>query len=264
MKYRLIAADMDGTLLNDESKLSERTKAAIRKAVGSGALFVAATGRAMRGVENVNELFDEDMPFIVLNGASVVLGKSRKVLFKKFLDATLAKEVYDIGEGRDIPIVVWTDGNLWINREYKATSDYRSEYGAEMKLITDMDELAAEGIYKLIWFETAENVSRLQIEMKEHFGARLNCHSSRPMFLEFVGPDADKGSAMAEIGRLYGIDRSEMIAVGDGFNDISMLKYAGLGIAMANAPDEVKAVCAHVTLSNNEDGVAAVIEKYIL
>jgi hypothetical protein len=69
---------------------------------------------------------------------------------------------------------------------------------------------------------------------------------------------------MAEVGRLYGIDRSEMVAVGDGYNDISMLSYAGLGVAMGNAPDDIKAVCGAVTLSNNDDGVADVIERYVL
>ena len=264
MKYKLIAADMDGTLLNDDSELSERTKIAITKTAQTGVLFVAATGRAMQGVENINALFGRDMPFIILNGASAVMGKSREVLFRKYMDPVLAKEVYDIGISRDIPIVLWTDKHLWVSREYKATSDYQRAYTADMKIIRDMDELKDEGIYKMIWFDTADNVSRFQIEMNEHFGGKLNCHSSRPIFLEFVSPDADKGSAMAEIGKIYGIDRSEMIAVGDGFNDISMLKYAGLGVAMGNAPDEIKAVCGHVTLSNNEDGVAAVIDEFIL
>jgi hypothetical protein len=243
VKYKLIAADMDGTLLNDESELSERTKTAILGAVKAGALFVAATGRAMPGVENVNALFDKDTPFIILNGASAVMGKSRKVLLEKHLDITLAKEVYDIGMSRDIPMVLWTAKQLWISRDYKETSDYRNMYAADMKIISDIDELKDEGIFKILWFETPANVRRLQHEMNDHFQGRLNC---------------------PEIGRVFGIGRSEMVAVGDGYNDISMLKYAGLGIAMENSPDDVKAVCSEVTLSNNNDGVAAVIERYIL
>ena len=264
MKYKFIAADMDGTLLNDESRLSERTKTAIRKALEAGAFFTTATGRAASGVESVSELLDKDMPLIVLNGASVVMSKSREVLFNKYLDISLVKEVYDMGMVCGVSMMIRASEWLWANRESKATIGYRNAYNADMKVISDINDLDSESVYKVLWFETAESIRRLSSEMNEYFKGRLNCHSSLPTVLEFVSIEADKGSAMAEIGRIYGIDRSEMIAVGDGYNDVSMLKYAGLGIAMANAPDDVKAVCKEVTLSNNDDGVAAVIEKYIL
>ena len=264
MKYRLIAADMDGTLLNDESQMSERTKAAIRKAVESGALFVTATGRAMSGVESVNALLDKDMPFIVMNGASVVMGKSRKVLFNKYLDLALVKEIYKYAAEYDVPMVVRTNERLWVSSESNETDKYSTAYSLNLEKISDIDGFDEKNIFKAIWFGTPEMIARCQREMNEVFKGRLNCHSSLPMYLEFVSFDSDKGIAMAEVGRIYGIDRSEMIAVGDGYNDISMLRYAGLGIAMANAPDDVKNACKQVTLSNNDDGVAAVIEEYIL
>ena len=263
MLYKLIATDMDGTLLNSKSELSPRTKEAIIKTVETGVLFVVATGRAMQGVRIVDELFDADLPFIVFNGAAAVMGKSGEVLFDKFLDAGLAKEVYETGIGLGIPIALWTKKTLWLSSLQEATSRYRKYYDMDTKIIESIDELSGEGIYKVLWFETPENIKRLQHEMNGHFGGRLNCHASLPHLLEFVSPDADKGSALAEIGRLYGIGAGEMLAVGDSYNDISMLKYAGLGIAMENAPDDVKAVCKRVTLSNDDDGVAAVIYKYL-
>lgn len=264
MNYKMIASDIDGTLLNDKSGMSGRTKAAITGAVEKGVLFIVATGRAMRGVEAINELFDKDMPFILLNGASVVMGKSRRVIFNKYLGFDLIKEIYEIGIDYGVPMVIRSGDGIWANKESEATAGYFSSYGSEIKILKDIDELRTEGIFKVIWFETPAKVAHLQREMNEYFMGRLNCHSSLPIFLEFVSADADKGSALAEVGRIYGIDRSGTIAIGDGFNDISMLKYAGLGVAMGNAPDEVKAVCAHVTLSNNEDGAAAAIERFVL
>ena len=83
-------------------------------------------------------------------------------------------------------------------------------------------------------------------------------------FLEFVSIDAGKGAALAEIGRLFNIDRSEIIAVGDSYNDICMIEYAGFGVAVANAHDDIKAKSDYITLSNNEDGVAEVIDKLLL
>ena len=263
-KYKMIAADMDGTLLNDESVLTPRTKAAIIKVVESGLLFVAASGRSMRGLEMVNELFEKDMPFISFNGATVLMGKSRKVLSSKYLSFNLANEVYDIGMSREIPMILWSDSHLWASRDCKITRKYREGYGVDMKIISNMADLKDEGIFKMFWIDSKENIQHFQIEMKAHFGEKVNCHSSRPIFLEFVSPEASKGDAMVEVGKKFGIDRSEMIAVGDGYNDISMLSYAGLGVAMGNAPDDVKAVCGHVTLSNNADGAAVVMEEYLL
>ena len=264
MKYKLIASDLDGTLLNGESELTPRTKAALLKAVEAGALFVVATGRAVRGVESLCELFDKDMPFIVFNGASAIMCKSRRTLFNKFLDIAPAKEAYELGMGLGIPMAVWTDKRLWVSGSHEATEAYRNLYGMDRLIITDLGRLSGENIYKVIWVGSAEDIRRYQSEMNERFAGKMNCHSSMPQYLEFVCPKAGKGSALEDIGRLFGIDRSEMIAVGDGYNDISMLEYAGLGVAVENAPDDVKAASDLVTLSNSADGVAAVIEEYIL
>ena len=263
MKYKLIAVDMDGTLLNSESVITEATKTAILQAIDAGVIFVVSTGRPMRGVESVNALFPQDMPFIVFNGAAVVMGKSREVLFNKYLGLASAKEIFEAGTSRNLPVVLWTGERLWVNRECDITRKYQQISGADMTVIGSTEELEGD-ISKIVWIGTVEEIDKLQHEMSLLLGSAVNCHTSRPEFLEFVSNEADKGSAMAEIGRIYGIDKSEMIAIGDGYNDVSMLKYAGLSVAMQNAPDDIKAICGYVTLSNNKNGVAAVINKFIL
>jgi len=268
MTYKLIAADMDGTLLNDDEKMTQRTKTAIVRAVEAGCFFVTATGRAISGAEMVNCLFDQDMPFIVFNGASVVMGKSGKVLFNKYLGTALAREVLDMGKRHDAPMIVWTDAGMrkvHTDNPVKEYLRYDRKYNAIGYItIGGIDEIIEEKVNKVIWFSSRDRIRCYQSEMNAYFGGRVNCYSSLPEFLEFVNPQADKGAAMEEIGKIYGIDRSEMIAVGDGYNDIPMLKYAGLGVAMENAPDDVKAASDLVTLSNNDDGLAAVIERYVL
>jgi len=264
MKYKLVAADMDGTLLNDRSELSGRTKAAIIGAVEAGAIFVTATGRPLIGAGMINSLIKKDMPVIIFNGAAAFMWRALTNLFSIYLDAGLAKEVYDASMEIGVPAVVWTGKGMRVNRVCEATLWYRDLYNIEMGVVENIYDLEEEGIYKLLWLETPETVSRLQKEMSSRFQGRLICHSSRPTMLEFVNLEAEKGSAMAAIGKLYGVDRSEMIAIGDGYNDISMLKYAGLGVAMDNAPPDVKAACANVAPGNNEDGAAIMIEKYIL
>jgi len=267
MKYKLIASDMDGTLVDDDSKLSERTKAAIIKAVDAGVLFVAATGRPFSNVNIVNELYDADMPCIVFNGAASYMSKSEKLLFERFLDYDLATEAFEIGQKKGVAQIMWTGPRLWANRRCDETNQYEAICkDLTMTIVEDLATIKdeVEGVSKVLWIDHPDNIKRMSVEMKAHFGDKLNCFSSMSHFLEFVSKDASKGSALAEIGRLYGIDRSEMIAVGDAYNDVCMLEYAGLGVAVDNAPDDIKEICDYVTSSNNDDGVAEVIEKFVL
>jgi len=258
---------MDGTLVNDKSELTERTKATIVKVVESGVLFVTATGRPFSNVQMVNDLITADMPFIVFNGAAAYMGKSGKLLFERFLDFELAVEAFEFGQKLEIAQILWTGPRLWANRICEETEDYHSfSKGLDMSLVTDLTTIRSEikGISKVLWIDDPANIKKLSVEMNAHFNNRLQCVSSMPHFLEFISNDAGKGTALAEIGKLFGIDKSEMLAIGDGFNDISMLEYAGFAVAVENAPDGVKAVCDYVTVSNNEDGAAEVIEKFIL
>jgi len=258
---------MDGTLVNNKSELTERTKEAMRRAVDAGVLFVAATGRPFSNCKIVNELFDKDMPVIVFNGAAAYLGKSEKLIFERFLDYDDAVEVFNIGQKLDLAQIVWTGPRLWANKECEPTRLYHSVCkGLDMTIVNDLATIKDEvkGISKVLWIDYPETIKKLSVEMKAHFGDRLNCVSSMSHFLEFVSKDASKGLALAEIGRLYGIDRSKMIAVGDAYNDVCMIEYAGFGVAVENAPDDIKAASDYVTLSNDDDGVAEVIERFIL
>ena len=272
MKYRLIATDLDGTLLDDARGLTERTRNAIIKTVKAGVLFVTATGRPFGNVAIIKDLFhsidpDIDMPFIIFNGAAAHMGKSGKLLFERFLDFELAKEAFDIGQKLDVAQIVWTGPRLWANRICDETVRYRNlSKASDLTVTTDLADLKSKvtGISKVLWITAPEKVTHLRPEMCEHFCERLSCISSMPHFLEFISSDAGKGSALADICKLYDIDRSEVIAVGDSYNDISMLEYAGLSVAVENAHADVKAVCDIVTHSNNDDGVAAVIEEFIL
>ena len=263
-QYKLLAADMDGTLLNSQSQITERTKTALLAAVDAGVIFVASTGRPRCGVENINAMFLNDLPFIIFNGAKVVMGKSERVLFSKTLEYKCAKEIYDIGVARDIPAALWIDDELFISHDCETIRNYQKISGVAPRIIEDMVKFRDRGICKMIWIETPENATRYQTEMNAYFGGHVNAHTSRPYLLEFVDAGASKALALEAIGKVFGIDKSEMIAVGDGYNDISMLEYAGLGVAMDNAPREIKNICQHVTASNDDDGVAAVIHKYIL
>jgi Cof subfamily protein (haloacid dehalogenase superfamily) len=262
MSYRLLATDMDGTLLNDDSVMTERTRAAVQRAIDSGVLFVPSTGRPLRGVRFLNEAFADDLPFITFNGAIVVTGKTGRVLFARGLDFGSAAEIFRSGKGNGYPVILWIGDGLYVSRDCDAVQQYRGIAGAELNVVSEFEALRGRDIAKMLWLVPPGDALRLQSAARERF-SRVNAHISRPYMLEFVAKDVSKARALEVIGEVYGIDKSEMIAVGDSYNDAAMLQYAGLSVAMANAPEEIKAMCREITLSNNEDGVAAVIEKWI-
>lgn len=128
----------------------------------------------------------------------------------------------------------------------------------------NIEELIGKGINKILWYDEVERINEFQKELQGKLSSTVNFHTSQPFFLEFVDVNASKAIALEKLGEYYGIKREEMIAIGDGFNDLSMIEYAGLGVAMENAPSEIKEAADFVTLSNEDDGVAYVIEKFIL
>ena len=263
MKYKLLATDMDGTLLNSGSIITERTRKAILAAMERGVLFVPSTGRPLRRVKYLSEIFPGDFPIIIFNGARVMTSKSEQVLlFSQSLDLSTAKEIYAQGRARGFPIILWEGETLYASHHCEEAENYWAMTGMQAHIIESMD--AFRDITKMIWLIPPEDGPRLRGELDAHFGGRINYYTSQSQLLEFTHTKASKGLALEAVGKAYGIAQSEMIAVGDGYNDVSMLEYAGLGVAMGNAPEDIKGICQHVTLSNDEDGVAAVIEKYFL
>jgi len=255
---------MDGTLLNSNSAITERTRKAILAAMEKGVLFVPSTGRPFMGLKRYLVDFEGDLPLILFNGAMAITAKSNRVLYSQGLDFACAEVVFARGVEKGYPVIAWAGEVLFVNCENEETSIYQRITGAEVHVVSDMEPMRELGVTKMLWIIPPEDAKRLENEMLGILGDRINCHTSMPYLLEFVDAKASKGRALAAIGAAYGIDASEMIAVGDGYNDVSMLEYAGLGVAMGNAPEDIKNICQAVTLSNNEDGVARVIERYFL
>ena len=264
MKYKLLAADMDGTLFNEKSEITRRTREAILAAMGRGMLFVPSTGRPMGGMRKVLAAFEGDLPMILFNGAMAVTAESGRVLFSQGLDFACAETIFAQGVERGYSVVAWAGERLFVSREDEEIMLYQRKSGAELHVVSDAGAMLPYGVTKMLWIIPPEDGPRCQAGMEALLAGKVNCHTSCPHLMEFVDAGASKGLALEAVGKAYGIARSEMIAVGDGYNDVSMLEYAGLGVAMGNAPEEIKAMCQYTTLSNEEDGVARVVKRYVL
>ncbi|NLX63352.1 MAG: HAD family phosphatase [Clostridiaceae bacterium] len=263
MAYKLMAVDIDGTLLNDSGELTENTKNAIRKWVDKGLIFTIASGRPIQGVEKLNKELNLDVPFITYNGAMVVMGKSKQVLYEQKLSPEDSRGIIRLGQKYNTTILIWKDNKLFVSEINDRVNKYKCISGVEPVVANDLEQVAENGVTKILWYDEVEKIHQYQKEIGALLSVNVNFHPSRPYFMEFVDKNASKAIALEKIGLYFGIKQSEMIAVGDGYNDISMIEYAGLGVAMANSPDEVKQRADYITLSNEEDGVAHVIYKFL-
>lgn len=264
MGYRLLAVDMDGTLLNSKHCVSAKTRDAIRKAMQQGVIFTVSTGRPMQAVTFLEELFEQDIPLILYNGALVMMSVSKTIVLEQNLAAPIAEAIVQIGLELGVTVAVWKQNNLYLTSLSKAAKDYQSISGVPPIVTQDVDEIVCGGVTKVLWVDTVDRIADLQDTMKALLGKKVNCHTTRPMFLEFVSVKASKAIAMEAVSQKLGIPKDQMIAIGDAENDLPMIRYAGLGVAMGNAKESIKKQADAVTLTNDQDGVAQVIEQYIL
>jgi len=264
VKYKLIAVDVDGTLLDSSNRITEETKKAIELCKEKGVIFTISSGRPIQGVEKLNKILDLDTPFITYNGAMVVMGKSKTILYEQKLSASNANSAIKLGEKWGTTIFVWADNKLYANDINQRTINYSEIANIEPEFVKNLSDITGNGVSKVLWYDEIENINKYLGRVGEFISDDINYHTSKPMFLEFVDKNASKAIAMEKIGDYYNISQKEMIAVGDGLNDISMIEYAGLGVAMGNAHDLVKNKAQYITLSNDQDGVAHVINKFIL
>lgn len=262
-KYKLIAVDMDGTLLNNKKEITPYTLERINEMVKKGYIFCISTGRPYLGVKKYFEQIDGNIPLILYNGAVVTFSKTKEVLLKKGLTEFQSHEIIDLIREKDGTFIFWSNEDLYVNKLNNHTVKYFDISKATPHIIQDDSEIPYKDITKIIWFDENEKLKEYQNTILKDI-KDVNYFTSQPTFLEFVSFGISKAKAMETLGEYYNLTKDEMIAVGDGCNDLPMIEYASLGVAMANADKEVIEKANYVTLSNEEDGVAKVIDKFIL
>lgn len=263
-KYKLLACDVDGTLINDFGQIIPSTLEAIRMILDKRVNFVISSGRGLVGLRFITNLFDQDLPCITFNGALVITSRTKKKIFEKCLDASDALKLIEFANNHNITFVAWQGEDLLTNQINQRVLEYATISKVNPQEKIDFTVLAKEGLHKILFYDEVEKIKDYQYLLDKEEFINIDYYTSLPYFLEFVNRDASKAIGLEEIGRAYNILQTEMIAIGDGFNDLSMIKYAGLGVAMENAPDKIKEQADFITRSNNDEGVKFVIDKFIL
>ena len=268
MGFRVLVLDLDGTLTNSKKEVTPRTLEALLEVQKRGVKIVLASGRPTYGVAPVaDELgLDKYGGYILsYNGGEIVNWQTKEILYENILDPVLIPYLYWCAKKNNFAIVTY-------HNEFVLTESPEDEYVLKEALLNVMKIKPVEHFLSAITFPITKCLivgepSRLIVFEKEMFDqlkGRMGVYRSEPYFLELVPKGIDKAASLQILLHEIGSSADEMIACGDGFNDISMIKLAGLGVAMANAQLEVQENADFITVSNDEDGIAQVVEKFLL
>ena len=265
--YKLIALDMDGTLLREDKTISEATKEAIQQAKNKGVKVVLASGRPLEGIERYLEelnLLSQDDFVVSFNGAIVQRTKTKEIISHITLKGKDLKFLYRLSKELGANIHAFSKEGCVTPELTKYSILEGTINGIDVKVIDYNTIDDNEEIIKIMMVEEPEILEKVISQLPAEVYERYTVVRSAPYFLEFLNKEANKGAGVEALAKELCIDAKEIICVGDAGNDEHMIRYAGLGVAMGNAFEEVKEIADFVTKTNDEDGVAYVINKFIL
>ena len=239
MEIKLIASDMDDTLLNKDCQISPRNEAAIRKALDAGKIFLIATGRMYVSVRPYAQKLGLDVPLVTYNGALVKGSLSGKVYYEHKMKLSTANEVLEYCREKGYYLQLYVGDSILIKQENDCSRMYTKISGIQTTAIGEALYHTDEEPYKILVMTKSEE------------------------FAAVWQPGVNKWEAVKSVAASYGVQPQEIMCIGDSNNDVKMIANAGIGVAVANAKDSVKQNAKIITASNNDDGVALVIESIL-
>lgn len=263
-QFKLIAVDLDDTLLNDSLEISPRTGQALRRAAERGVVVTIATGRMYRSALPIAVKLGIEVPIITYQGALVKNSATGEVLVDLPVPLKLAHDVLAVGYRAGVHMNVYLNDTLYVDSITPEGKGYANLAMVEMSVVGNLLDFLKKDPAKVLYITEPALLAGLKEELTAAFGNRLYITKSKPNYLEILHPLATKKHALGVLARRFGIAPEEIMACGDSYNDLDMLEFAGLGIAMGNAPEDIKKKADYVTDTNNNDGVAKAIEKYLL
>ena len=266
MKYKLIVSDLDDTLLDDKLGYSENLKKAIGEYTSAGGIFTIATGRMTEPMLDICRELGLRGEALSYQGAIMCDIESGKILEEINISNNIAIKAVERLDAIGIYYQLYKDGKILIKKRTFYSDRYAKlcncpfvEYGEGLA-----DYVKDSGLepIKVLLMDDPSKIDALLPRLQEEFKEKLLVNTSKKWLIEMVNKDINKGEAVARMAKKHGISREEIICIGDSPNDISMIQYAGLGVCVANGHNYIKNMADYICPSNNEDGVAHVINKF--
>ena len=263
LKYRLIAIDLDGTIINKEGGIFPYAKKAIRRAVDIGMKITIATGRMYRPSNRFAKELGLSAPIICYQGALIQEPCDGSVLWHKPLSLDTAEEVINKIRQTGVQQYVYIDDEIFVEEITEIALWYAKRNNVKLNLVADLATSLEKQPTAIAALGEQEQIDRLTDDLKDFFKSRLLVTKSYPTFCEIGHPSSGKGVALKHLAKLLDVEQHETVAIGDGPNDISMLEWAGLGIVIGTAPQEVIAAADWIIETETGDGFTQAIETLL-
>ncbi|WP_136605776.1 Cof-type HAD-IIB family hydrolase [Paenibacillus dokdonensis] len=267
MKYKMIVLDLDDTLLRDDQTISPRTKEALMNAQKEGVKVVLASGRptfGMKGIAKELELEKFGSFILSFNGAKIINCLTEEEIFSSTLSVDTVQKLFGISQREKLSMLTYLGDHIVTEDRNEYTDIESGLTGMSIREVDSFVEAVKEPVVKVLMVDAPEKVAEAEEKLQVELAGELSVMRSKPFFLEFTEAGVDKGTSLHQLIRHLGILQEEVIAMGDSFNDLAMIRFAGLGVAMGNAREEIKEAADYVTDTNMNDGVAKVIEQFVL
>ena len=273
MKYKLVAIDMDGTLLNSDNEISTRNIDILQKAIKKGIYIVLSTGRILGSALYYANSINIKNPIVACNGAIVSWGKGKSILYEKAIKIQTSKEVIELAEKSGIYYHFYDRDTFYTKKVddenlefYESKKNNLKKQQVKLKVLENPIELLdtdKPNIYKFVFVEDDRD-KLIDFRQKLKTIEEINICSSWFNNIEVMNDGVSKGSGLKYLINKLNIDKSEVVAIGDNENDISMFEMAGLAVAMGNGDEIIRKHSHVITDTNDENGVANAIEKHVL
>ena len=263
MGYRLVALDIDGTIRSPDYPLSDRTRKTLSKVTEAGAYVTLATGRMFRSAVETTKDLDLRTPIASFQGAHIADPATGEVLWHRTLEPSMAREALDAVAPWGLDVMAYHSDQVYISEMTPGLEAYGERNRVIVNTVGDLSALADRGLTRLVVAGGEDEIERLEAHLKARFDSSLYVTRSLPRFCEILHPEGGKDKALAWLCDYLGVTREETIAFGNGYNDVQMLQWVALGVAVGGAVAQVIEVADRTAPPLEDDGVARVLEEML-
>jgi cof-like hydrolase len=268
MSKKLLALDIDGTLTNTQKDITPATLEKIIEAQEKGHIVAIASGRPLPGIRKIADTIELDRfggYVLAFNGGRIVDYSTGEVVYQAVLDNDVVRDIYDYCLKAGCGMVTYDGDRVITGTDIDGYMTFEASINhMEIMRIDNFRKYIDFPLNKCLLTADPDKAEKIEQELAEKFGDQLNIFRSEPYFVEIMPPNVHKATSLEKLLEVLDMDRKDLVACGDGYNDLTMIEYAGVGVAMANAQDIVKEHADYITLSNDEDGLVPVVDKFIL
>ncbi|MBN1218469.1 MAG: HAD family phosphatase [Anaerolineae bacterium] len=264
MSIKLLATDLDGTLIADLHTIPPRTQTAVRAATDREVKVVIATGRDYDITRKFGELLGLTTPIICYQGALIFDPQTGQTIAQEALSWSATHHLIDLARSYKLALNLHVNGQIYTERPTSDNQVFSRHVGTSLIVVDDLKQVLTTPPTKGLIIHPPEQAEAMTAQLQQEFDGRANVFRSLDPLIEVTSPNVSKGRALETLAAYYGIAQSQVMAIGDQDNDVDMIAWAGLGVAMGNASARAKAAADYVVPSLAEEGAAWAIEHFIL